>query len=147
LQLSKSLFKNRKLFSSQLPHVATRCASAVPFAKDLCQFSYRESDGQSGSNQPHSSDTVWRKHPIVSGSSGGWKQKILPLVKTNSVRTYAGKTGQFTAIQGPSCGNFETHRISLKLGTSSKVEQISLYAILVGLATVKLFMDLWDDKK
>jgi len=77
-----------------------------------------------GSNQSHSSDAIWRKHPVAGVSTGGWNQEIPPLVETNSVRTYAGKTSQLAAIQGSSFRNFRTHRISLKLGISSKVKQI-----------------------
>src|SRR2546423_9074068 len=73
--------------------------------------------------------TVWRKNPVASGSSGGWEQKIPPLVETNSVRAYAGKTSQFTAIHRSSCRDFRTHRISLKLGISSKVKQILILPI------------------
>jgi hypothetical protein len=87
---------------------------------------------EAGSNQSHSSDTVGRKHPVASGTTGSWKQKIPPLIETNSVRTYAGKTGQFTAIQGSSCRNFSTHEISLKLGISSKVKQILTLSHLGG---------------
>jgi len=124
LQLAKPLFEDRKLVNSQLSNAATGCASAVPFAEDVCQFRHGESDRQPGPDHSHSSKAVRRKHPVTGGSSSGWKQKVPPLVETNSVRTYAGKTGQFTAIQGPGCGNFGTHRISLKLGIDSKVKQI-----------------------
>src|SRR5882757_5483430 len=82
-------------------------------------------------NHSHSSEAVWRKNPVASGSSGGWEQKIPPLVETNSVRAYAGKTSQFTAVQRSSCRDFRTHRISLKLGISSKVKQILILPIFV----------------
>jgi hypothetical protein len=93
LQFAKSLVENRKLCGGQLANPATGCTSAAPFAEDVCQFSDRESDGQSGSNQSHSMEAVWREHSVASGSTGGWKQKIPPFVETHRIRTYAGKTG------------------------------------------------------
>ena len=137
LQLAESFFEDRKLCSSQLPNATTGCASGVPFAEDVCQFSHREADRQPGPNHSHSSETIWQKHAVASGSSGGWRQEIPPLVETDSVRAYAGKTGQFSAIQGSSCRNFGTHRISLRLGINSKVKQILTLRHICGKGLMK----------